>query len=56
MGWRDSSGWMALSNLPFFRHFTLPLGAFCFVLGLNVLSNGFDTAIYNTIQAMNGKL
>ncbi|KAF5966150.1 putative sugar transporter [Fusarium bulbicola] len=52
MGLRDTSVWKALSNLPFVRNFTLPLGAFCLVVGLNVLSNGFDIAIYNTVQAM----
>jgi hypothetical protein len=55
MSFRQTSGWKALSNLPFIRNFTLPLGAFCLVVGLNVLSNGFDIAIYNTIQAMDGR-
>ncbi|CEI67397.1 unnamed protein product [Fusarium venenatum] len=52
MGIRNTSVWKALSDLPFIHNFTLPVGAFCLVVALNVLSNGFDVAIYNTIQAM----
>ncbi|KAM0349867.1 hypothetical protein ACHAP4_010222 [Fusarium culmorum] len=52
MGFRNTSVWKSLSNLPFLRNFTLPVGGYCFVVALNVLSNGFDVAIYNTIQAM----
>lgn len=55
MGFRKTSVWNSLSNLLFVRNFTLPVGGFCFVVALNVLSNGFDVAIYNTIQAMDGE-
>ncbi|KAF2191981.1 MFS general substrate transporter [Zopfia rhizophila CBS 207.26] len=54
MGIRQSSAWKRLASLLFTHHFTLNLGVFCLIMGLSVLTNGFDASIYNNIQAMNG--
>ncbi|KXH64672.1 hypothetical protein CNYM01_08201 [Colletotrichum nymphaeae SA-01] len=44
--------WLPARRLPFSQDVTWSMGLLCLVLGLNVLSNGFDLSVYNTIQAM----
>ncbi|KAK1722378.1 putative sugar transporter [Colletotrichum acutatum] len=44
--------WLPARRLPFSQDVTWSMGVLCLILGLNVLSNGFDLSIYNTIQAM----
>lgn len=48
--------WRCAASLPFLRHFSLNVGLFCIAMTLNVISNGFDVSVYNTIQAMDGSL
>ncbi|KAF0328303.1 sugar transporter [Colletotrichum asianum] len=44
--------WLPARRLPFSQEVTWSMGLLCLILGLNVLSNGFDLSVYNTIQAM----
>ncbi|KAK1842858.1 hypothetical protein CCHR01_14501 [Colletotrichum chrysophilum] len=44
--------WLPPRRLPFSQEVTWSMGLLCLILGLNVLSNGFDLSVYNTIQAM----
>ncbi|KAH9228659.1 hypothetical protein K456DRAFT_1753341 [Colletotrichum gloeosporioides 23] len=39
-------------RLPLSQEVTWSMGLLCLILGRNVLSNGFDLSVYNTIQAM----
>lgn len=39
-------------KLPFHKYLTWNMVVMCIILALNVLSNGFDLSVYNTIQVM----
>ncbi|CAI0654297.1 unnamed protein product [Colletotrichum noveboracense] len=44
--------WLPARRLPLSQEVTWSMGLLCLILGRNVLSNGFDLSVYNTIQAM----